>query len=320
MKILFKSWRRVAGKAFRIGVGFSFTAIALLHVLGFAPSDVVKRLDYLVYDVRLRAEAQKPEMDPRIVIVDIDEKSLAEVGRWPWSRDVVAKLIVELTDKLGAAAVGFDIVFAEPQQSDALQAFDSIVQSKPGLKSELQGLKAEIARQFDRDAQLAKVLAERPVVLGYYLNQDPSAVSGALPPAIFKKSQLGTLELDSTSWQGYGGNIPVLQRNADGGYFNPMVDEDGTVRSIPLLAQFNDAYYQSFALGTLRRALGNPQVIPVFPDGVGDDYGAVEMIALPLVAPPMTSMALLVVSVNSSMLARVPGPADLLAMEATISA
>lgn len=280
MKILFKSWRRVAGKAFRIGVGFTFTAIALLHVLGFAPSDVVKRLDYLVYDVRLRAEAQEPEMDPRIVIVDIDEKSLAEVGRWPWSRDVVARLVVELTDKLGAAAVGFDIVFAEPQQSDALQAFDSIVQSKPGLQGELQGLKAEIARQFDRDAQLAKVLAERPVVLGYYLNQDSTALSGALPPAMFKKSQLGTLELDSTSWQGYGGNIPVLQRNADGGYFNPMVDEDGTVRSIPLLAQFNDAYYQSFALGTLRRALGNPQVIPVFPEGVDDDYGAVELIAL----------------------------------------
>ena len=136
-----KSWRPLAGKAFRIGVGFSFTAIALLHVLGFAPTDVVKRLDYLIYDVRLRAQAQKPELDSRVVIVDIDEKSLSEVGRWPWSRDVVAKLIVELTDKLGAAAVGFDIVFAEPQQSDALQAFDSIVQNKPALELELRGLK-----------------------------------------------------------------------------------------------------------------------------------------------------------------------------------
>lgn len=75
MKIIFKSWRKIASKAFRIGVGFSLTAIALLHVLGFAPSEVVKRLDYLVYDVRLRAEAQKPELDPRIVIVDIDEKA-----------------------------------------------------------------------------------------------------------------------------------------------------------------------------------------------------------------------------------------------------
>ncbi|WP_341238142.1 adenylate/guanylate cyclase domain-containing protein [uncultured Limnobacter sp.] len=275
-----KSWRRIAGKAFRIGVGFSFTAIALLHVLGFAPSDVVKRLDYLVYDVRLRAEAQKPELDPRIVIVDIDEKSLGEVGRWPWSRDVVAKLVLELTDRLGAAAVGFDIVFAEPQQSDALLALGSILESKPALKSELLGLEGQITAEFDRDAQLAKVLTDRPVVLGYYLNQDATALSGALPPALFKKSQLGELTLDSTAWQGYGGNIPILQKTAEGGYFNPIVDEDGTVRSIPLLAQFNEAYYQSFALGTLRRALGNPQVIPVFPEGVPDDYGAVELIAL----------------------------------------
>lgn len=278
--MLIKSWRKLAGKALRIGVGFTFTTIALLHVLGFAPTDVVNRLDYLIYDVRLRAEAQKPELDPRIVIVDIDEKSLSEVGRWPWSRDVVAKLIVELTDKLGAAVVGFDIVFAEPQQSDALQTLDSIIDAKPALRGELEGLKAGIQAEYDRDAQLAKVLADRPVVLGYYLNQDPSAVSGALPQALFKKSQLGDLALDSTSWQGYGANIPVLQKHAEGGYFNPIVDEDGTVRSIPLLAKFNDAYYQSFALGTLRRALGNPQVIPVFPEGVENDYGAVELIAL----------------------------------------
>jgi len=275
-----RSWRTLAGKAFRIGVGFSFTTVALLHVLGFAPSDVVKRLDYLIYDVRLRAEVQKPVLDSRIVIVDIDEKSLGEVGRWPWSRDVVASLILELTDKLGAAVVSFDIVFAEPQQSDALLALDSIAGKSPALARELNGMRADIQAQFDRDAQLAKVLVDRPVVLGYYLNQDSNARSGALPPALFRKSQLGPLSLDSTFWQGYGANIPVLQRHAEGGYFNPIVDEDGTVRSIPLLAQFNDAYYQSFALATLRRALGNPQVIPVFPEGVGDDYGAVELIAL----------------------------------------
>ncbi len=280
MSKLIKSWRKIAGKAFRIGVGFSFTAVALLHVLGFAPSEVVKRA--LISHLRCTASGRgtAAELDPRIVIVDIDEQSLSEVGRWPWSRDVVAKLIVELTDRLGAASVGFDIVFAEPQQSDALLALDSIIKKKPALDTPLEELRTGIQAQFDRDAQLAEVLADRPVVLGYYMNQDPTALSGALPPALIKKSQLGELTLDSTSWQGYGGNIPVLQKNAEGGYFNPIVDEDGTVRSIPLLAQFNDAYYQSFALGTLRRALGNPQVIPVFPEGVPDDYGAVELIAL----------------------------------------
>ena len=280
MRGLTKSWRKLAGKLFRIGIGFSFTILACMHVLGFVPSEIVTRLDYLIYDLRLRAEARTPELDPRIVIVDIDEKSLREVGRWPWSRDVVANLLVELTDKLGAAAVGFDVVFAEPQQSDALGALDAIIQSKPALSDELEGLKASIRSQFDRDAQFAQVLVDRPVVLGYYLNQDATALSGALPPALFKKSQLGSLSLDSTNWLGYGGNIPVLQKNAEGGYFNPVLDADGTLRGVPLIAQYNDSFYQSFALGTLRRALGNPQVIPVFPNGVEDNYGAVEMIAL----------------------------------------
>ncbi|HEX4916672.1 MAG TPA: adenylate/guanylate cyclase domain-containing protein, partial [Limnobacter sp.] len=277
---LFKYWRRTAGKAFRIGVGFSFTAVAVLHVLGYAPSEVVQRLDYLIYDVRLRAEARTPELDPRIVIVDIDEKSLNEVGRWPWSRDVVANMVTELTDELGAAVVAFDIVFAEPQQSDAIPVLQSLVERNPQLQDEVQKMAADVATQFDRDAQLARVVADRPVVLGYYLNQDSNALFGALPPQLFKKSQLGTLRLDSTQWQGYGGNIPELQKVAEGGYFNPIVDEDGTVRSIPLLAEFNGGFYQSFAMAALRRALGNPQLVPVFPEGVPDDYGAVEMLAL----------------------------------------
>ncbi|HEX4843116.1 MAG TPA: adenylate/guanylate cyclase domain-containing protein, partial [Limnobacter sp.] len=277
---MFKYWRRTAGKAFRIGVGFSFTALAVLHVLGYAPSEVVQRLDYLIYDVRLRAEARTPELDPRILIVDIDEKSLNEVGRWPWSRDVVANLVTELTDELGAAVVAFDIVFAEPQQSDAVSALQSLVERNPQLQDEVQKIAADVATLFDRDAQLAKVVADRPVVLGYYLNQDSTALFGALPPQLFKTSQLGPLKLESTQWQGYGGNIPELQKVAEGGYFNPIVDEDGTVRSLPLLAEFNGGFYQSFAMATLRRALGNPQLVPVFPEGVPDDYGAVEMLAL----------------------------------------
>ncbi len=278
--MLMKSWRKLAGKAFRTAVGFGFTALALLHVWGHAPSEVVERLDYLIYDVRLKADARTPEVDPRIVIVDIDEKSLSEVGRWPWSRDVVANMVTRLTDELGAAVVAFDVVFAEPQASDAMAALNQLLEARPELQPQIKAIEPEIEQTFDRDQQLANVLSGRPVVLGYYLNQDPTALSGALPPTLFKRSQLGDLALDVTSWQGYGANLPVLQREAEGGYFNPIVDKDGTVRSVPLIAEYNGGFYQSFALATVRRALGNPQVIPVFPEGVADDYGAVEVIAL----------------------------------------
>lgn len=275
-----KFWRQWSTRFFRIFVGFGFTLIAVCNVLGYAPSEIVQRLDYLIYDVRLRAEARAVQLDSRILIVDIDEKSLSQIGRWPWSRDVVSNLVVELTDRLGAAVVAFDVVFAEAQSSDALNALDHLKNKRPALALQVEAERRNIEKLFDRDAQLAEVLASRPVVLGYYMNQDSSAVSGALPPALFSQVQLGDFLLDSTSWAGYGANIPVLQRNAEGGYFNPIVDEDGTVRSIPLIARFDGKYYQSFALATLRTALGKPQVIPVFPEGVPDDYGAVESIAL----------------------------------------
>ncbi|MFN4329728.1 MAG: CHASE2 domain-containing protein [Limnobacter sp.] len=275
-----KHWRRWAVKAFRIGVGLTFTAIALLNVLGLAPSEVVTRLDSLIYDIRLKASTAEVELDPRILIVDIDEFSLGELGRWPWSRDVMSQLVTRLHDDLGAAVISFDIVFAEAQATDSMDTLDLIAQAKPELASQLGQVQSLVKSTFDRDAQFAEVISSRPVVLGYYFNQDSSAVSGALPPALFKQSQLGNLLLESSRWEGYGANIHALQRRAQGGYFNPMIDDDGTVRSIPLLARFGDGFYQSLALATLRRAMGNPQVIPVFPEGVGDEYGAVDSIAL----------------------------------------
>ena len=60
--------------------------------------DVLQRLDDILYDARLRATMPRT-LDKRIVIVDIDEKSLAEVGRWPWGRDKLAVLVQELLDR-----------------------------------------------------------------------------------------------------------------------------------------------------------------------------------------------------------------------------
>lgn len=272
--------RYFAKRFVRISLGLMLTALTVANVVGYLPSDVVARLDNLIYDVRLRATVKKPQLDDRIVIVDIDEKSLREVGRWPWSREKVAELVKVLVDKLGAAVVSFDVVFAEPEDSDALQAYQLILKSHPALQPTLKGMEGELQTRFDRDTQFAKTIADRPVVLGWYLNRNPEAVSGALPPVVFKQSQLGGLALDATQWQGYGGNLPVLQQSAEGGFFNPIVDSDGTVRAIPVLAEYQGGFYQSLALATLRRALGDPQVIPVFPAGVPDSYGALEALSL----------------------------------------
>lgn len=261
-------------------IGLALTALAAANAMGYAYSEVVYRLDCLIYDLRFKASAGQVQVDPRILIVDIDERSLAEEGRWPWSRDRVGDLIVKLTDELGAAVVGFDVVFAEPQESDAEQALRLLVEQKPSVKSAVAEAAPSLLKSFDHDGQLAEVLKQRPVVLGYYFNQNPQNLSGALPKPVFKVSQLSGQNLQSTEWQGFGANLPTLQRAATAGFFNPILDPDGLVRAVPMLVKFNEGYYESLALAILRKALGNPQLIPVFPEGVEPDYGALEYIAL----------------------------------------
>ncbi|MFX5718571.1 CHASE2 domain-containing protein, partial [Acinetobacter baumannii] len=79
----------------------------------------VEKIDTAIYDMRMRW--QPTIFNPDIVIVNIDEKSLNEVGQWPWNRGVVADLITRLTDDYHVKAVGIDIVFAEPDSSSGIQ-------------------------------------------------------------------------------------------------------------------------------------------------------------------------------------------------------
>ena len=86
---------------------------------------LIDRLEAIVYDTRLRLTMPRT-VDPRIVILDIDEKSLAEKekggeGRWPWPRDRLALLLDKLFDHYQIAIVGFDVVFAERDESSGLR-------------------------------------------------------------------------------------------------------------------------------------------------------------------------------------------------------
>ena len=74
----------------------------------------LRNWEYGAYDAILRATPTRPP-DGRIVIVDIDDRSLTTIGQWPWRRDVVGQLVSRLRD-LGAATVALDIIFAEPDR------------------------------------------------------------------------------------------------------------------------------------------------------------------------------------------------------------
>jgi adenylate cyclase len=156
--------------------------LVLLHALGVWPLGALNRLDNIMADARLRATLAYT-LEPRIVIVDIDEKSLAEVGRWPWPRNRVAQLIDQLFDEQHIALLGLDTVFAEPDPSAALAELQNLAQGalaqQPGFAAAVQAL----APELDHDARLARALQGRPVVLGYYFTSDRGGRSSGVLPA-----------------------------------------------------------------------------------------------------------------------------------------
>ena len=240
-------------------------ALGVLHASGAVPLQLLERLEHLVYDVRLRLTLPHT-LDERIVIVDIDESSLERVGRWPWSRDKMAAFATELFERQGVSVLGFDVVFAEADDSSGLKSLQQL--ARGSLKDD-----AHFAREVDRlvpsldfDARFASALDTQNAVLGYYFTSDRDGKGrGALPSPVFTPEQLGSSVLRATEWNGYGSNIEVLARAAPAaGFFNAMADDDGLVRALPLLAEYQGRYYESLALAIYRSLLGGADLMPAF--------------------------------------------------------
>jgi adenylate cyclase len=235
----------------RLLAGLLLSLFAAILASGWMDWRPIRTLDRLVYDSRLRY--QSAEVDDTIVIVDIDEKSLAEQGRWPWSRATMAALV----DKLSSSkALAIDIVFAE-KEVDASQELLKRLQQDPSLQMLAPRLH-EMAKALDPDEQLAKVLETRPAVLGYYFTNDRAGrKTGSLPAEVMPASVLTAKGWRLSSWDGYGANLASLVKRApQAGFFNPKIDDDGILRELLLLAEHEGKVYESLAVATLRKFAG----------------------------------------------------------------
>ena len=267
--------------AVRIALGLAVLAAFLGHAAKLYRIPFVDQLDRIIYDTRLRLTMPR-DVDERIVILDIDEKSLAtpELGQWPWGRDVVAGLVAKLFDKYGVAILGFDVVFAEPDRSSGLRVLDGLAKGPLKDVPDFQAALAELRPRLDHDAQFVQTIKGRPVVLGYYLTSDRDArTSGALPPPVLAPGTFANRPIEFTSWTGYGANLPDFQAAAAAtGHFNPIADEDGINRRVPMLAEYKGAYYEPLSLAVMRTLLGFPKVEPGYPPGsvLNRNYAGLE--------------------------------------------
>lgn len=249
----------------RIAVTLIPLIFALLHAMGVVHLGVLQRLDDIIYDARLRATMPNT-MDDRIVIVDIDEKSLAEIGRWPWGRNVLSELVHKLYDEQKIALMGVDVVFAEPDESSGLKQLNALARDELSDQPAFLGKLQQLSPRLDFDKIFADSLVGKPVVLGYFFTNDPKGrSSGVLPRSVFGADALAGHTMESPEWTAYGANIEALATAAPlAGHFNSFTDPDGVVRSVPLVAHFQGAYYESLSLAMFRAIVGMPKVTPSF--------------------------------------------------------
>ncbi|ARU50117.1 Adenylate cyclase 1 [Sulfurospirillum diekertiae] len=190
--------------------------------------------------------------DENIVIIDIDEKSLKTLGQWPWSRDKIARLLQNLSD-LGVAIVGLDVVFAEADNSSPQKVLAQL------------GLPHKDVPDYD--TIFAETIAHTPTVVGYVFALTPDSIQPEGNP----KSAAILVEQNrpkrSSLIKPYRAilNIPQIQKQAySSGYFNTIPDNDGIVRSVPLVMEYDGVLYPSLSLEMVRIALGEKKINIVY--------------------------------------------------------
>ena len=191
--------------------------LLLLQAAQILTPHSLQTLDHYYSDVRLRLTMPQTQSDD-VVIVDIDEKSLAEIGRWPWSRQEMLRLLQAIFEQQGAAVLGIDMVLAESDTSSGLAMLEKLAQGELADQEAFVARVQQLRPQLDWDAQFAQALARYPVVLGYYFTSDRGGQAhGALPAPVLSAAQLQGRRLPSTVWDGYGSNITQLAQAGEGG-------------------------------------------------------------------------------------------------------
>jgi adenylate cyclase len=249
---------RISSRLVQAALSALFVVLIAAHVGGLVSLPPLQRAEAWLYDVWLKQTATAG-IDDRVAILDIDEASLKSVGRWPWSRNTMTTLVEQLFDRYGVAAVGFDVVFAEPDTSSGLDILKQLAQRDLAGSRDFQVALQQLTPHLNYDARFAGALADRPVSLGYYFIPAGfgDAKSGLLPPPSLPAAAFDPMRPGMPAATGYGANLAVFQNAAQGaGFFNMRADADGTARKMSLVAPFGKGYYTALSASTLRVAFG----------------------------------------------------------------
>ncbi|MBW2558992.1 MAG: adenylate/guanylate cyclase domain-containing protein [Deltaproteobacteria bacterium] len=209
------------------------------------------------------------------VIAAIDEKSLTELGRWPWKRTTIA-LLVDKLKEYEAKSVGFDVVFAEPDENSSLKDLEGL-----SRKIDDMGLKDPVLLKFldekkeeaDTDLILARSIRRAGnVTLGYFfyvskkdaehlseedIKRSAKYISGSKYDIVHMRGKLDEYAVIN-AYSAAPNVKPLNDAAARSGYFNSFSDIDGANRRSPLVIRFRDNFYPPLSVSVLKQYLDSP--------------------------------------------------------------
>jgi adenylate cyclase len=293
--------RRLALWARKFGLARAICLLLLIGLVWLRAKD-----PFPVEEVRLRTFDYFQRIRPRdadkrpVVILDIDEASLKELGQWPWPRTQVADLISRLT-QMGALAIGFDVVFAEPDRLSPGKVVNLLRDIDPETREKLSKLPSN-------DDVLADAFRRARVVVGR------AAVSEATrPPDQEANLQTGfaTIGGDArrhlSNFPGILRNVPVLEAAAAGrGFFTIEPERDGIIRRVPIVMVAEDTLVPSLTLEMLRVVTRAGAIL------IRTDAAGVASVAVPGLVIPTDSKGRLWIHFSPKDRARYISAADLL--------
>ena len=211
----------------------------------------------------------RPQEIRPVVIVDIDEASLKAIGQWPWPRTTIADLVTQIT-QLGAVAIGFDIIFPEPDRMSPAIAERSF-----------RGIDAETRAKLDslpsNDEALAEAIRHSRVVIGQAGAAAPelkTAADAALQTGFAVRGPDPRQYL--VTFAGLLRNVPVIEQAAAGrGLFSIDPESDGIIRRVPVIMTAQGNLVPSLSMEMLRVVTGSSAIL------VRVDQAGVQSVAVP---------------------------------------
>jgi len=253
-----------------IGLGVAVT-IGLAFLAWLAPN-VVVRLDNSALDVQFRLRGERSTGED-VLLVLVYEKSLKEIGRWPWPRDTQARLIDHIHEG-EPAVVGLDIIYAEPEESSTVREIKTWLSAKPQkapLPDNVLGLLEARLQALDTDRQFAQSIARAgaavlamPFLVPEGQTVGPLSDATHVTPEYLRRSEFMLVKQTKSAEESHPYDatamLPPLdlfaQQARSLGHVYRLPDHDGVTRREVLALRYEDAYYPSFSLEVARLYLG----------------------------------------------------------------